>query len=179
MSYNNCIKPNGLNSEEVVTVNGFTGVLKNRDEINRFKETSRIPLSEYPINQDPNPLIIRKQCPGDHRSTQDISVRFLQPPPLPQPGEIIIKEEVRIKNQFSRCFTHLKWSLWSFYLWWWLNSRRVLCHQLRQLKFNCRRRVHRVRNRKNGAKSRQSDRHKFRARLSQCPDQRHHRHRAK
>jgi len=42
---------------------------------------------------DANPQIIRRQAPGGVQTyTQNIKVRFLQPPPVPPPGPLIIKE---------------------------------------------------------------------------------------
>lgn len=45
---------------ETVTVHGESGLLVNRSEISTFSGT--VPLSEYPINEDPNPEIIRKRA---------------------------------------------------------------------------------------------------------------------
>ncbi|CAF4083036.1 unnamed protein product, partial [Didymodactylos carnosus] len=43
--------------------------------------------------QDSNPQIIRKPAPGGGVTyKQNILVRFLQPPPVPPPGPLIIKE---------------------------------------------------------------------------------------
>jgi len=43
--------------------------------------------------QDSNPQIIRRPAPGGNLTyTQNIRVRFLQPPPVPPPGPLIIKE---------------------------------------------------------------------------------------
>ncbi|CAF0983156.1 unnamed protein product [Adineta steineri] len=43
--------------------------------------------------QDPNPQIIRRPAVGGVQTyTQNIRVRFLQPPPIPPPGPLIIKE---------------------------------------------------------------------------------------
>ncbi|CAF4281707.1 unnamed protein product, partial [Adineta steineri] len=43
--------------------------------------------------QDSNPQIIRRPAPGGPLTyTQNIRVRFLQPPPIPPPGPLIIKE---------------------------------------------------------------------------------------
>lgn len=83
------------NHEEEITVNGYTGVLVNRNEIEQFEKTSRIPLSAYPINEDKCPLIVKKPCNGSHKVVKEVGVRFLQPKPMPTPGEIIIQEEVR------------------------------------------------------------------------------------
>ncbi|CAF4085193.1 unnamed protein product [Rotaria sordida] len=43
--------------------------------------------------QDQNPHIIRRPAPGGVQTyTQHVKVRFLQPPPVPPPGPLIIKE---------------------------------------------------------------------------------------
>ncbi|CAF5139335.1 unnamed protein product, partial [Rotaria sp. Silwood1] len=45
------------------------------------------------LYQDPNPHIIRRANPtGVQTYTQNIRVQFLQPPPVPPPGPLIIKE---------------------------------------------------------------------------------------
>lgn len=52
-------------------------------------------LSQYPINYDPSPHIIRKQV-DDHREhivyKQQIAVRYLCPPTPPPPPPLIIRE---------------------------------------------------------------------------------------
>ncbi|CAF1398176.1 unnamed protein product [Adineta ricciae] len=43
--------------------------------------------------KDPNPEIIRRPAPGGQQTyTQRVIVKFLQPPPIPTPGPLIIKE---------------------------------------------------------------------------------------
>ncbi|CAF5157185.1 unnamed protein product, partial [Rotaria sp. Silwood1] len=45
------------------------------------------------LYQDPNPHIIRRPNPtGVQTYTQNVRVQFLQPPPVPPPGPLIIKE---------------------------------------------------------------------------------------
>ncbi|CAF1457363.1 unnamed protein product [Rotaria sp. Silwood1] len=45
------------------------------------------------LYQDPNPHVIRRPAPGGGVTyTQNIRVRFLQPPPVPAPGPLIIRE---------------------------------------------------------------------------------------
>ncbi|CAF4199163.1 unnamed protein product [Rotaria sp. Silwood2] len=45
------------------------------------------------VYQDPNPQIVRRPAPGGSVTyTQNIRLRFLQPPPIPPPGPLIIKE---------------------------------------------------------------------------------------
>ena len=92
MSNNNNQRRWFENGEEMASVNGHTGVLVNKNEIDSFR--GPIPIDEYPINDDPNPDIIRKKCETPHHNTQEITVRYLEPPPLPPPGEIIIRQEV-------------------------------------------------------------------------------------
>lgn len=79
---------------KLVNVNGITGVLVNKDEIENWR--GEIPLNEYPINNDPNPVIIRKQLTSSPQTVfQDVIIRYLEPP-LSQQGEIIIQQEVVI-----------------------------------------------------------------------------------
>ncbi|KAI0988371.1 hypothetical protein GJ496_003902 [Pomphorhynchus laevis] len=50
-------------------------------------------FSQYRIQQDSNPKVIHKCFPHNPMLfTQRIHVRYLQPPPLPAPGPLIIKE---------------------------------------------------------------------------------------
>ncbi|KAI0987940.1 hypothetical protein GJ496_007266 [Pomphorhynchus laevis] len=51
-------------------------------------------ISQYKLNYDPNPIVIRKTDPrGPVQYKQKVYVRFLQPPAAPQPGPLIIKEK--------------------------------------------------------------------------------------
>lgn len=51
-------------------------------------------ISQYKLNYDPNPIVIRKTDPrGPVEYKQNVYVRFLQPPPAPEPGPLVIKEE--------------------------------------------------------------------------------------
>ena len=83
---------NIINSENnnVITVNGTSGIWMNKQECQAWK--GPIPLEQYKINQDSDPVIIRKQ-----RTTTDVSqrvsVRFLKPPSLLDAGDLILKEE--------------------------------------------------------------------------------------
>lgn len=45
---------------ETITLQGESGILVNRSEIVSF--SGPIPISDYPINEDPNPEIVRKQA---------------------------------------------------------------------------------------------------------------------
>ncbi|CAF2482099.1 unnamed protein product [Rotaria sp. Silwood2] len=53
----------------------------------------QLPLDQYKINYDPNPIIIRKQIPVEMPTyKQQVIVRYLRPPTPPSPGPLIIKE---------------------------------------------------------------------------------------
>ena len=51
-----------------------------------------IPLEQYQINEDPNPIVIRKKPADKLRYRQNVTVRYLKPP-TPKPSELIIIEE--------------------------------------------------------------------------------------
>ena len=46
-----------------------------------------------PDNVDPNPIVIRKKPSTPVNYTQHVSVKFLQPPPPQQPGDIVITQQ--------------------------------------------------------------------------------------
>ena len=46
-----------------------------------------------PDNVDPQPLIVRKKPAAPVNYTQLVSVKFLQPPPPQQPGDIVISQQ--------------------------------------------------------------------------------------
>lgn len=53
----------------------------------------QLPLDQYKINYDPNPIVIRKQIPMEMPTyKQQVIVRYLRPPTPPSPGPLIIKE---------------------------------------------------------------------------------------
>ena len=76
-------------SNDIITVNGITGVWVNKEECLNWR--GPIPLEQYKINQDSNPTIIRKKRTVNTDSIQRICVRFLKPPPMPTPGSILKK----------------------------------------------------------------------------------------
>ncbi|CAF0726527.1 unnamed protein product [Didymodactylos carnosus] len=53
----------------------------------------QLPLNQYKINYDPNPIVIKKQIPIEQPTyKQQIIVRYLRPPTPPPPGPLVIKE---------------------------------------------------------------------------------------
>lgn len=81
------------NIGEIVTVHGITGELVNKAEIENWRGS--VALSEYPINDDPNPEIIRRKLDVPVvNTTQEVIIKYLEAPTQPPPGEIIIQQEV-------------------------------------------------------------------------------------
>lgn len=76
---------------ETITVNGETGILANREDIINW--SGPVPISEYPINEDPSPEIIRKFTEHNVEYNQEVAIRYLRPPTPPPPGDIIIRQE--------------------------------------------------------------------------------------
>ena len=61
------------------------------DEINANKKEIEN-WSKYPINDDPNPEIIRRPTEQQVIYNQEVAIRYLRPPTPPAPGEIIIRQ---------------------------------------------------------------------------------------
>lgn len=78
-------------NNDVITINGETGVWINKADAINWQ--GPIPLSEYTINEDSNPEIIRKKSEQELVYNQEIAIRYLRPPTPPPPGDIIIREE--------------------------------------------------------------------------------------
>jgi hypothetical protein len=76
--------------EIVMKANGEKVILLNKTEIDNW--IGPIPINDYPINKDPNPIIINKK-PKPIDVKQQVAVKYLEPPPAPTPGEIIIQQE--------------------------------------------------------------------------------------
>ncbi|CAF1456067.1 unnamed protein product [Adineta ricciae] len=77
--------------ESVAVVNGFTN--ETVIETHSVEETNRFLERTANICRDPDPIVIRKTV-ADRPVTyqQRVLVRYLQPPPAPAPGPLIIKE---------------------------------------------------------------------------------------
>ena len=83
--------PIDLNETEEITVNGEKGIWANKNEIVNWR--GHFPISNYPINDDPNPEIIRKRTEQQLVYHQEVAIRYLRPPTPPAPGEILIQQE--------------------------------------------------------------------------------------
>ena len=75
----------------IIQVNNFTGTWLNRDDNLKWK--GQIGLEQYPINNDPDPIVIKKKPFDKITLTQGVNVRFLKPPKIQNAGDIIIKHD--------------------------------------------------------------------------------------
>ena len=75
-----------------VRINGqeITGIWVNRDECLNWR--GPIPLEQYKINTE-SATVIKKHATHSYDAVQNISVKYLKPPALQTPGDLIIKEE--------------------------------------------------------------------------------------
>jgi hypothetical protein len=83
--------PIDINETEEISVNGERGIFANRSEVANWRGT--IPVSQYEINQDPNPEIITKRSQQTLTYVQETGIRYLRPPTPPQPGDIVIVQQ--------------------------------------------------------------------------------------
>lgn len=90
------LDPIEVNEEEIVTVLGQQGIWINKQEVNNWR--GDVPISDYPINEDPNPEIVQKRVQETIEYVQELAVRYLKPPTPPVPGEIIITQEPDYKT---------------------------------------------------------------------------------
>ncbi len=74
----------GLDQQGVRRASFVNGGVHNS---NSFVQQSNYPTDAHGLYQDPNPEVVRRPAVGGLQTyTQRVSVRFLQPPPLPPPG---------------------------------------------------------------------------------------------
>ena len=90
------VHPVEFNESESLTVNGQTGIWVNKSEVLNWKGV--IPITNYLINEDSNPEIIRKQTEQKLVYDQEVAIRYLRPPTPPPPGEILIRQEKNIST---------------------------------------------------------------------------------
>ena len=87
--------PLDLSETEEILLNGQKSLWVNKEESDKWK--GEYPISKYPINDDPNPEVIRKQTGQQLVYHQEVAIRYLRPPTPTKPGDIIIRQE---KNSF-------------------------------------------------------------------------------
>jgi hypothetical protein len=84
-----------INSNELVNTGPYRGIHLNKREADAYR--GPIPIDHFPINNDPNPEVIRKKM-DKVQMKQEIAVRYLNPPPAPKPGDLIIRERESNSN---------------------------------------------------------------------------------
>jgi hypothetical protein len=82
-------QPLEFNEREQARAGQYQGTLLNRAELQQWR--GALPLEQYRINDDPNPEVIRKRL-DKVRYTQEVAVRYLNPPQPPKPGDLVIVE---------------------------------------------------------------------------------------
>ena len=85
-------EPINVNETEEATALGQRGILVNRNEILNWR--GPVPITQYKINDDPNPEIINKTVNQPVEYTQEVQVKYLRPPTPPPPGELIIRQGI-------------------------------------------------------------------------------------
>lgn len=87
----NSNEPIDINESAEVCANGYKGIWANKTEIANW--IGPVPLSEYPLNQDNNPILIKKKSNKKLEYEKKVFVKYLEPPAIPPPGEIIVNQE--------------------------------------------------------------------------------------
>jgi hypothetical protein len=85
----NAQQPIQTNEREQVQAGQYQGTFLNKQEVDNWR--GPIPIEQYRINDDPNPEVIRKRL-DKLKYRQEVAVRYLNPPPAPKPGDIIVRE---------------------------------------------------------------------------------------
>ena len=88
--------PIQINETEEINVLGQRGIWANKSEVVNWKGI--MPITDYLINEDPNPEIINKRVTQHLEYIQELAVRYLRPPTPPAPGEIVITQEANVKR---------------------------------------------------------------------------------
>ena len=88
-------EPININETEEATALGQRGILVNRNEILNWRGP---PISEYKLNDDPNPEIINKTINQPVEYMQDVQVKYLRPPTPPPPGDLVIRQGILFKT---------------------------------------------------------------------------------
>ena len=90
-------EPAYVNVTDVVTVNNETGLLANKEENENF--SGPIALADYPI-QNSAPLVINKRA-NCVECSRNVTVRYLAPGQVAEPGPIIINQAQNILAQHA------------------------------------------------------------------------------
>ena len=84
-------KPIPSKEVEIIEINGIRGIWLNKEEVENWK--GEIPLSQYEINVDPEPELVKLKHSECLEQTKQLSIKYFKPPKLEEPGPIVIKQE--------------------------------------------------------------------------------------
>ncbi|RNA44423.1 hypothetical protein BpHYR1_011798 [Brachionus plicatilis] len=82
--------PIEINESEEIEALNLRGIWINREENLNWK--GPIPLEKYELHQDPNPELMIKKPSDLLKYKQEVKIKYLHPPPIEKPGDIIIKQ---------------------------------------------------------------------------------------
>jgi len=86
----NAQQPIQHNERDTVQAGQYRGLYLNKREVDQFRGPQ--PIESYQINEDSNPEVIKKRL-DKLKYTQEVAVRYLNPPAAPKPGDLIIREK--------------------------------------------------------------------------------------
>ena len=87
-------QPISASAVDIIEINGIRGIWLNKAEVENWK--GEIPISEYAINDDSNPELVKLKYSGCADRVQELAIKYLKPPRPPTPGPVIIKQEANI-----------------------------------------------------------------------------------
>ena len=85
----NARQPIQVNERQEVQAGPYRGIYLNKQEVDQFR--GPVSIDQYRINEDSNPEVIRKRL-DKLRYKQEVAVKYLNPPPAPKPGDLVIRE---------------------------------------------------------------------------------------
>ncbi|CAF1069549.1 unnamed protein product [Brachionus calyciflorus] len=83
--------PLEINTTDEINYNNEKYIWVNRKEVEEWQ--GPVPVDKYSINEDTDPLIIRKKSNKELKYIQEMTIRYLKPPTPVSPPPIIIKQE--------------------------------------------------------------------------------------
>ncbi|CAF0786892.1 unnamed protein product [Brachionus calyciflorus] len=82
--------PLPINETDEIEALNVHGIWANKEENLNWK--GPIPLEKYELHDDPNPELLIKKPTEILRYKQEVKIKYLHPPPVEKPGDIIIKQ---------------------------------------------------------------------------------------
>ncbi len=86
-----------MNSNIIPSIGNKQVITTGSTYIPASRQIPNIPIDQHQLNVDSNPVVIRKKPAQRVQHIQNVSLKFLKPLPLPQPGDITIIQEPDIQ----------------------------------------------------------------------------------